>query len=170
MPLIPAETNALEAWDPVPDNVARECVPKGMPTIMEQPYGMAFEDRGSTILLRIEEYDTVRTIHLTDGAPAPASKSLLGHSVGHWEGRVLVVTTTGISWPYISPAGLPQGPKSQLVERFTPSADGKRLEYAVTVTDPDTFTAPVVLKRAWVWNPAETVQSYSCGKRRPLGQ
>ena len=40
-----------------------------MPTIMEQPYPMEFMDRGQTILLRLEEYDTTRTIHL-DAEPA----------------------------------------------------------------------------------------------------
>jgi hypothetical protein len=170
MPLTDAAKKALASWDPVHDTVARDCIPKGMPTIMEQPYGMQFEDHGKTILLRLEEYDTVRTIHMSDGAPVPSAKSLLGHSVGHWEGATLVVTTTGISWKYIAPSGLPQGPSSHMLERFTPSQDGTRLEYTVTITDPDTFTSPAVLKRAWVWQPTERVQKYSCGMRRNVAQ
>ncbi|MEP7311189.1 MAG: DUF6152 family protein [Pseudomonadota bacterium] len=169
MKLTDAAKKALAKWDEVHDTIARDCVPKGMPTIMEQPYGMAFEDHGKTIVLRIEEYDTVRTIHLSDGVTVPAAKSLLGHSVGAWEGATLVVTTTGISWPYIAPNGLPQGPTSRMVERFTPSTDSKRLEYSVTITDPDTFMTPAVLKRAWVWTPGERVQKYSCGSRRADG-
>jgi hypothetical protein len=135
--LTPAATKALAAWDPVHDTITPGCEPKGMPTIMEQPYGLAFEDHGATIALRLEEYDTVRTIHLSDGAAAPATKSLLGHSVGKWDGPTLVVATTGISWPYIAANGLPQGPSSRLEERFTPSPDGKRLAYTLTITDPD---------------------------------
>lgn len=169
MKLTDAAKKALAAWDDVHQTVARDCVPKGMPTIMEQPYGMAFEDHGKTILLKLEEYDTVRTIHLSDGVPVPSAKSLLGHSVGVWEGATLVVTTTGISWQYISPNGLPQGPRSRMVERFTPSTDSRRLDYSVTITDPDTFTTPAVLKRAWVWTPGERVQKYSCGSRRAVG-
>jgi hypothetical protein len=166
MSLTPAAKSAVAAWDPVRDTVARGCKPKGMPTIMEQPYGMQFEDRGKTIVLRLEEYDTVRTIHMSDGVPVPKSKSLLGHSVGAWDGTTLVVTTTGISWPYIAPNGLPQGPQSRMVERFTPTADGKRLEYSVTITDPDTFVTPAVLKRAWIWSPTERVRQYECGTRQ----
>jgi len=150
----------------VHDTIARGCEPKGMPTIMEQPYGLAFEDHGATIAVRIEEYDSLRTIHISDGAAAPAAKSLLGYSVGKWEGETLVVTTTGVSWPYISPDGLPQGPSSRLEERFTPTADGKRLNYTLTVTDPDTFTMPVTLKRAWVWRADEAVRPYQCGQRQ----
>jgi len=82
----------------------------------------------------------------------------------------LVVTTTGISWPYIAPSGLPQGPSSRMEERFTPSADGKRLAYTVTITDPDTFATPAVLKRAWVWREGERVRPYACGKRQIITQ
>ena len=165
MSLTASAKKALAAWDPVHETVARDCIPKGMPTIMEQPYGMQFEDHGKTIVQRLEEYDTVRTIHMSDGEPVPTTKSLLGYSVGHWDGATLVVNTVGISWKYIAPSGLPQGAASSLVERFTPSADGKRLEYMITITDPETFTTPAVLKRAWVWTAGERVQKYSCGAR-----
>jgi hypothetical protein len=32
----------------------------------------------------------------------------------------------------------------------------------MTVTDPATFTAPLELKRSWVWRPGETVKPYNC--------
>jgi hypothetical protein len=44
--------------------------PKGMPYIMNQPYPIVFIDERSTILLRIEEYDLVRTIRM-GGEPTP---------------------------------------------------------------------------------------------------
>ncbi|HEY4215166.1 MAG TPA: DUF6152 family protein [Steroidobacteraceae bacterium] len=163
-PLTAAATKALAAWDPARDTIAKGCLPKGMPTIMEQPYGMQFEDRAATIVLRLEEYDTVRVIHMSDNASVPTAKSLLGHSVGRWDGSSLVVTTTGISWPYIAPNGLPQGQSSRMVERFTPSTDGRRLQYSVTITDPDTFTKPAEFRRAWVWRAGESVHPYNCGK------
>jgi hypothetical protein len=164
--LTPAAKSALASWDPIHDTVARGCEPKGMPTIMEQPYGLAFEDHGATITLKLEEYDTLRTIHVSDGAAVPAAKSLLGYSVGRWDGSTLVVTTTGISWRYVSPDGLPLGPSARLEERFTPADDGKRLDYTVTITDPDTFTKPVALERFWVWSPTERVRPYECGQRQ----
>ena len=166
MPLTAAARKALAAWDPVHGSVARGCTPKGMPTIMEQPYAMQFEDHGATIVLRIEEYDTVRTTHMGANAASPPQKSLLGYSVGRWDGESLVVSTHAISWPYITSGGLPQGPASRLEERFTPAADGKRLSYTLTITDPDTFTMPAVLKRAWVWWDKERVRKYACGAQQ----
>ena len=166
-PLTETAQKARAAFNPLTDTVAPGCRPKGMPTIMEQPYPLEFVRKGDAILLRLEEYDTVRTIDM-----APASKvdtlpkTLLGRSKGRWEGSTLVVTTNRIDWPFLDPSGVPLGPAATLVERFTPTADGTRLSYSITVTDPATFTQPLELKRSWVWRPGETVKPYDCVEPR----
>ncbi len=162
--LTPAAQAALNSWDSLHDTVAPGCTPQGMPTIMSQPFPMQFEDRGDTIVLRLEQYDTVRTIHLAAGSAAPSGKSLLGYSVGRWDGAALVVTTTGIAWSYITPNGLPLGPAASMQERFMSSADGKRLSYTLVIDDPRTFTLSPVLRRSWVWRENERVREYACGK------
>ena len=53
-------------------------------------------------------------------------------------------------------------PDAEIVERFTPSADGSRLDYTMTITDPATFTARVTLTKAWEWRPGEEVRPYEC--------
>ena len=164
MSLTRAARAAVDAWDYLRDSVAHGCTPQGMPTIMGQPLPMQFEDHGATILLRLEEYDTVRTIHMTDDDAAPPGKSLLGHSVGRWVGDALVVDTTGISWSYIAPYGLPLGRSARLQERFMPTADGKRLRYTLLIDDPDTFTVNPVLSRSWIWQEDARVREYACGK------
>ena len=162
-PLTEKAKRALAKWDPIRDTIARGCEPKGMPTIMEQPYPIEFIDKKDTILLRMEEYDTVRTIHMKpDAAAASRPQTRLGYSTGRWQGSTLVVDTRGISWRFFDPSGLPQGSAVSIVERFTPSADGSRLNYTFKVTDPETFTQPVELKRAWVRRPGEAVKPYNC--------
>src|SRR5688572_2956635 len=162
-PLTESARKARAAFDPLTDSVAPGCRPKGMPTIMEQPYPIEFVNKGNTILLRMEEYDTVRTISLAPDAKFDSlPKALLGRSKGRWEGDTLVVTTDRIDWPYLDPSVVPQGPASSIVERFTPSADGTRLSVTMTITDRATFTEPLELKRAWVWRPTETVKPYDC--------
>ncbi len=166
-PLTPAAAKKFAAWDPVHDEITPGCEPKGMPTIMETPYPVEFVRAGDDIRLRIEEFDTVRTIHMSANVQRDRlPKSRLGRSTGRWDGRTLVVTTDGISWPYLDPAGTPLSPSASLVERFTPSADGARLEYSLVVTDPVTFTKPLELKRAWVARPNESVKAYRCGQVR----
>jgi uncharacterized protein DUF6152 len=165
-PLTDAAKKGRAAFNPLTDSVAPGCRPKGMPTIMEQPYPLEFVKKGDTILLRLEEYDTVRTIVMKPDATFTAlPKTLLGRSKGTWEGETLVVTTDRIDWRYFDPSGIPQGPSSSIVERFTPTSDGTRLSYTMTVTDAATFSAPVELKRSWVWRPGETVKPYNCVER-----
>jgi hypothetical protein len=162
-PLTEAARKARAAFNPLTDSVAPGCRPKGMPTIMEQPYPIEFVNKGDTILLRMEEYDTVRTINMAPKANFDSlPKTLLGRSRGRWEGDTLVVTTNRIDWPYLDPSGIPQGPSSTIVERITPTSDGTRLSYTMTIADPATFTEPLELKRSWVWRPGETVKPYDC--------
>lgn len=49
-----------------------------------------------------------------------------------------------------------------VVERFTPSEDGSRLEYSMTVTDPEVCAESVTLERHWVWRPSEEIKPYDC--------
>jgi hypothetical protein len=55
-----------------------------------------------------------------------------------------------------------QGRGARYQERFTPSADGIRLRYTVTVTDEEVFTRPVEMQRSWVWRPNEKVMPFDC--------
>jgi Family of unknown function (DUF6152) len=167
-PLTPAARAALEAFDFATDDPTVNCAPKGMPTIMEQPYPMEIVDRGDTIELLIEEYDTRRTVHMRGpGVAATAAPSPLGHSVGRFDGAALVVTTTKSSWGHFDSVGIPLSADAVLEERFTLSADGARLDYVLKVSDAATFTGPVELKKTWIWRPEITRGAYECRRVAP---
>jgi hypothetical protein len=161
-PLTAAARRTLEAFDFATDDPTANCTPKGMPTIMEQPYPMEIVDRGDTIELLIEEYDTRRVVHLRSAGVAAATPGPLGHSVGRFDGSTLVVTTTESTWGHFDSVGIPLSPDAVLEERFTPSADGARLDYVLKVTDAATFTAPVELTKTWIWRPEVTRGAYAC--------
>jgi hypothetical protein len=113
----------------------------------------------------MEEYDTVRTIYMADSIKLDSlAKGRLGRSKGHWEGTTLVVTTDGVTWPYLDPQGTPLSPLVSMVEQFTPSPDGTHLLYSVVITDPKYLNKPVELKRSWVARPNESVKPYNCGR------
>jgi hypothetical protein len=142
---------------------AQGCTPKGMPLMMEQPYPMEFSRDGEDVILRLEEYDAVRTIHMDrETPPASIENSPTGYSVGHWEGETLVVTTTHINWPWFSQIGVPQSTQTILVERFTPAADGSSLTYELTSTDPVNFTKPFSGTKTWLYLPDQEVRPYEC--------
>jgi hypothetical protein len=162
LPLTPAAAARRAAFDPVRDTPTTGCTPKGMPFIMEQPYPMEIVDAGDAVVLRMEEYDAVRRIELTPAQAAAAPRSIFGRSVGHWEGDTLVVRTTDIDYAWFNGTGIPQSPNAVIDERFELAANGTRIEYTMTVTDPATFTAPVTLHKAWEYRPGEQVRPYDC--------
>ncbi len=162
-PLTESARDELEAFDPEEDDPIRNCRLKGMPTIMEQPYPMEVIDAGDAILLRLEEYNTVRTIHLDrDEPPADAPYSLLGYSVGEWDGRTLEVTTTRLGWGHYDTVGIPLSRDAELYEEFTVAEDGSRLDWTMTITDPATFTEPVELEKFWFYVPGVDVRPFEC--------
>jgi hypothetical protein len=101
------------------------------------------------VTIRHEMMHDVRLIYL-DGRPhpAPSVQWLAGHSVGRWEGNTLVVDTTNFT-ARTNFRGSPQNTRQDIfaserlhvVERFTRTGEDT-IEYAFTVEDPDTWTAP----------------------------
>jgi len=162
-PLTEVAKQKFSEWDPVSDTAAPGCKPKGMPLIMEQPYPIEFVRNDDAILLRMEEYDTVRTITMMDErSTIDSTRSILGHSKGRWDGNTLVVETEGVDFPLFDSNGIPQGRNPSFIERFRVSDDGSQLLYELTATDSETFTEPVNLTRNWVWRPGERVEPYEC--------
>jgi hypothetical protein len=153
---------AAARFNPAEETTAVGCTPKGMPYLMSNPAPIEFVDQGDVILLRLEEYDTVRRINMTADADEDAPKTLLGYSTGRWEGNTLVVDTGRIAGPYLNNRGVPLGGDVRLVERFTLSADHRRLDYELTATDPEMLLAPARLRRSWVWRPGEQVLPFNC--------
>ena len=162
--LTEAARAAVDAWDPVIDDPALRCIAPGMPVVMDTPFPLAFEEGDGQILLRIEQWDGLRTIHMASAtageAPAP---SLMGNSVGRWEGRTLVVETTDMSWPYVDEFGTPKSGGYALVERFTFSDDNTAMTWEATATDPATYVGPAYLGRAsYTWVAGEEIKPYNC--------
>lgn len=159
-PLTDEARAAAATYDRLTDNLATgECSQAGMPAIIGNPYPRDFIDRGDAILMRLEEYDAVRTIHLDENAADIGSP--LGHSIGRWEDGELVVTTTNISSRKFR-LGIPLSDDLELVERYTPSDDGSRLYYHTTITDPAIFLEPIEFEAYWIYIPGVTVEPYEC--------
>ena len=164
-PLTDLARTAVANFDRVTESqkMATSCDPKGMPWIMEQPYDLAFEREGNDILLRLEEYDVTRRIHMNwQGDRSAQAYSIHGFSTGTMNGATLEVITTNLDsknfkWE------IPATTSARIVERFTPSADGDRLDYEIVVTDPEIFTEPVTLSKYWLSIPGQVLDAYNCG-------
>ncbi len=86
--------------------------------------------------------DIKRTIHLDlDEHPEDIEPSISGHSIGHWQGKVLVVDTVGFKPGYIHAPPVKNGAamnsdQLHLVERFYLSDDGLTLHREYEGEDP----------------------------------
>ncbi len=160
-PLTAAAKAKLAEWNPR-DNALLHCGTKGQPLIMITPLPVEFSRAGDDILLRMEEYDSKRVIHMSANASAPAGNTQMGFSRGHWEGTTLVVETDHIAAGYFDHEGTPQSDQIKTVERFIPNAAYDRLDYTLTTTDPVYFEKPFTLNRYFVWKPEMSVHPYEC--------
>ncbi len=162
----PAAQASKAGWDPRTDDPALRCEAPGMPNANLNPYPIEFIDEGEIIRLRIEEWDAIRTIHMTgEEPPRDQAPSLLGYSVGRWEGRTLLIETTRIDAPYLDDVGTPQSANAEVIERFTISAAEDRIDYEVIVTDPEYLLEPAIWDAAWVWKPGIEILPFECTLR-----
>jgi len=168
-PLTAAGQAGLAKWNPR-NNALLKCGTKGTPLIMISPLPVEFSKKGDQIIMRLEEYDSVRTIRMNPKDVAPPAHTLFGYSRGRWEGTTLVVETDHIAAGYFDHLGTPQSDQIKTVERFTPNADYSRLDYTLTTTDPVNFTRTFDLKRYFVWKPENTVHPYECLDRFEPGK
>ena len=151
------------AWNPLTDDPVLQCIPRGMPSLMNNPQPIEFVDQDDTILMRLEEWDGRRTIHMTiDAIPENLTPSRYGYSIGRWEERTLILESTGFSDPNFDDHGTPQSDTASMIERFTLSEDETRLDYEVIHHDPLIFTGPARLTGHWAWTPGEEVKDYNC--------
>lgn len=163
LPLTAPARETANAYDARSDDPGLRCEPPGMPRMLETSYPVEFVDRGETIVMRFEEFDGERTIYLDPrNGPPTQQASPKGVSFGRWEGSTLAVFTTYIEYPYFDSRGTPLSGSATVLERYTPSRDGTRLDWQATVTDPTTFTSPVILAGLMTYEPGETVRPYDC--------
>jgi len=175
-PLTDVALEILENFDLARDNPTNNCQPKGMPLIMEQPLPMEIIRDGDNVVLRIEEYDLVRTIHIgEEGAPSDTPHSLLGYSWGWWESSTgekgvepwqpestLVVETSHISFPWLNQRGIPLSRSASIEERFTMIEDGAFMDYTMVITDAVNLTTPVQLSKKWIHVPGVEILPFEC--------
>ncbi|MGC3979953.1 MAG: hypothetical protein QM808_01695 [Steroidobacteraceae bacterium] len=139
--------------------VAQErCSPRGMPLVMSGAYAayeFLFTPGQVTI---IPETNEVRRIY-TDGRkqledPDPTFN---GHSVGHWEGNVLVVDTLGVLPESELLAYLPETGKTHITERiYRKSADVMQID--TVIEDADLLAKPWSYSRSYKRSPSEMTE------------
>jgi hypothetical protein len=119
------------------------CVPAGVPSFLLQPTTLYFVQTPKEVVM-FENYDSqLRHVFLDIPHSANPKPSWNGESVGHYEGDTLVVDTIGqTTKTFVDAYRTPHSEKLHVVERWKLVEDGKALEVAMTVDDPDTYYQP----------------------------
>ena len=141
-----------------------DCVPIGEPTVMVYPVANNIKVQKDKVVIKTDWMDTERTVYLDGRSHPPASQTFLhGHSVGRWEGKVLVVETTNFKeHPSGLSTALPSSTQKKLIERFELGEDGKTLKYSGTVEDPVYLTTPGQFTASWEYRPGMPFSNQKC--------
>ena len=109
--------------------------------MLDRPYPIEFIDEGDRIVsCEFEEWNGRRTIHMTDADPDEGigTISAIRSDVGtkrFWSSR-----RPASSYPYYNDAGVPLTRNSVVTERYSISADGRRMDWTATTVDPTVFS------------------------------
>jgi len=160
-----AKLAAFQASQKNGENVQNQnanCVPPGVPQIMQMPYPIEFLFTPGRVTIAIETDSQVRRIY-TDGRKHQEDPDLTfnGDSIGHWDGDTLVVDTIGLE-PHTEIAlGVGHSDQVHIVERIRKTSP-EHLEIATTIEDPKVLTKPWTVVRPYIRHADWTIQEYVC--------
>ena len=144
---------AVASYDERSMNPSNECIASLPPQTMYFPAVKSIEVGEAQTIIRTDESEP-RIVHMNVDSHEGATYTNQGHSIGWWEGDVLVVDTTHFDEHRVGNAqGLPSGRQRHLVERFELNADRSRLAYTSTIEDPEFVNEPIIETLDLVYRP-----------------
>jgi hypothetical protein len=159
----------LERWQNVDTSQDPQglCLPPGPNRLMTTPFPFMIVQQPEIIAIIFENQTTWRLIYM-DGRGHPKEimeyPEFNGHSIGKWDGDVLVVDTIGIhERTWLDTAGHEHSGQLRLVERFK-KLDNDRIEWTAIFEDPVFFTEPWSITRTFTRNtkPDDRLMGYAC--------
>lgn len=141
-----------------------KCIMPGVPLGIYDPYPLEIIQQDHQVVFLHEHFHMVRRF-FTDGREPPADwwPSLVGFSVGNWEGDTLVVKTTHMSPDNIMwHSGMPFSgdPDSYVIERYT--FDGDEMNLVAEVFDPNYYEEPYVIRARRARTADGVIFEYEC--------
>lgn len=141
------------------------CRPTGVQGVTASKSGMLMLVTPTEIVMIFQEDREVRHIFMNQRHPDNLQATYSGHSIGHWEGKTLVVDTVGYNGRgQLDEVGNPHSDQLHVVERWTPSADGDTLTGEFTFSDPVYYTQSFTKTREFRRSPGQRVGDYDCAE------
>jgi hypothetical protein len=142
-------------------NENANCLPPGVPQIMQMPYPLEFIYSPGRVTIAIETDSQVRRVYLNAKHPDDPDPSFNGDSVGHWEGDTLVVDTVALDPATEIAPGVKHSEQARIVERFR-LKDADHMLVDTTITDPKVLTKPWTVTRPYIRHRDWKIREYIC--------
>jgi hypothetical protein len=142
-----------------------DCMPPTSPALMQTPFDLKRILVTATEVRIASDYwwGTERIVHLDRATRDGAEPTLQGHSIGRFEGEVLVVETALFAEYSMGNARtVPSSAQKHLVERFAPNAERTGLVYSFVLVDPEYLSAPVSGEQQWAHGAGVTFEPVAC--------
>lgn len=124
----------------------------------------------SALVQMFEDVPSHRLVYL-DGRshPKDVEPSWRGHSIGKWEGDILVIDTLGFNDKSWLPDALPHSEMLHVVERYH-RTDLAHLVIDIILEDPRTLSKPWQLHTTWTLAPREDLLEYVCAENNKYNE
>ncbi len=129
--------------------------PPMLPVLYNNHY--AIVQTADQVAVEVEMVHDVRVLRVASAHDPKAVRRWMGDSIAHWDGETLVVDTTNFH-----PEGAFRGASADMrvTERFT-RISSNQLLYQFDMTDPATFSEPVMGELAWNLT-KDQIYEYAC--------
>ena len=128
------------------------CQPTGLIQHMRSRLAVKIDEFEDRITMQYEYLGPTRTVYM-DGRnhPSDLEPSLLGHSVGWYDGPTLVIETTGIEPSVVRSSGIIDpiiiSDRARIIERYTRLEGYEWYDYDATLVDPWMYRKPFVVHK-----------------------
>jgi hypothetical protein len=121
--------------------------------VIPDPISIEVDQASVALVYEAEGMNQRRVVHLDLAEhPANVEPSLLGHSIGRWEGETLVIDTVAIAHPR-GVFVLPATARTRVVERLALTGDRRQIVYTITLEDPAYLTGSGSFTARWDHRP-----------------
>jgi hypothetical protein len=147
------------------DDPTANCIVGGVPRSDLVGYPFKILQVPGMVVILYEAVHSYRQI-FTDGRKLPSNPqpTWFGYSVGHWEGDVLVVETTGFNnQGWLDNAGKPATDQLHVTERFI-RKDFGNLDIQITIDDPKAYTKPWTVTQPLAFQADTELLEYICNE------
>ena len=147
------------------DDPTGQCLPPGLPRgVMLGLFPQQFIQTPTQLVILYEYMNMYRVIPLNGTHPDDIIPSYMGNSVARWDGDTLVVDVIGFNdKTWLAGTGTFHTDALHITERYT-RVDKDRINYEVTMEDPNVFTKPWTLTSSLMLREGTRLQEMVCAE------